>query len=128
MTTTTSLDLADDGRIVLTLEDGPITLKVPKVKEYRALKAKLQETNVGLRAWAEREQDEADADATPETFEPIDYFGPLVVEIIETLGDRTPPEVDEMPVWLVESSEATSAMFVHWRTVPLGRGGQVPPR
>lgn len=126
--TTNSLDLAEDGRIILSLEDGPITLKVPKVKEYKALRETHAQTNAAIATWAEQEQDDDYPEVTPERFEPSEFFGPLILQIIETLGDKPAPGVDDMPAWLVESSQPLNLMFQHWRSVPLGRGGQVPPR
>lgn len=131
--TTDSLDLADDGRIRITFNDDTITLKVPKVKEYREIKTSASEANAELRAAAEREREAAEQAASSGVVNAIDtdlslLWGPVVQKIIDILGDKPAPDLDDLPVWLVDDQAALSSMLVHWRTVPLGRGGVVPPR
>lgn len=127
--TTDSLDLADDGRIRLTFNDDTIILKVPKVKEYREIKGAAQEANTQIRERAAAEKEAAETDQVNViTTDLTVIYGPVIQKAIDILGDKPAPDIDEMPVWLVDDSAALTSMLVHWRTVPLGRGGVVPSR
>lgn len=134
-------DLLPNGCIHLVWEGYDMVLRQAKLGEYKAFKERVAEVQ---RQTADLQRDIAalqaqvasDATSAEQKAELLDQiqeindsvslseaFGPLVREIIATLGGQE-VDVDDMPPWLVENNEALNEMFTHWRRVPLARGGK----
>lgn len=123
-----AFDLRDDGTARLAWDEHDVTLRRPKLREYRSF---LEEQGTAMVAMNEKVIAGADGEGL---IRDVDMIGPdgepgpflkLYARIFTELGGQ---DIDpfELPIWMT-SGRVFSDLVVHWRNVPLAPGTTTSP-
>lgn len=132
------LHLHPNGTISVVIEGGEWKLRRPKAGEYLRFLEALEDASDPLRMAAEqiageRAEIAGGDDADPEAVAALrkrerglvrdldSARAEWVRTVLGTLSDKSPPDSDDMPVWLMQDTAVTSIVR-QWREVPTHRG------
>lgn len=122
------LELKDDGRVVIRTRTDEWVLERPTLGEYRKLlemaeaaDAKLRDAVAAVPEDFPKRAEEQIRISEALQFGPESLYGTLVREFVLLLGEKEPPDIDDLPAWAV-SGRASARMLAHWRSVPLDLG------
>lgn len=123
------IDYRDDGRIAVDFDGNPITLRIPKIREYEELLKYAEELDDELDAFTDIRERLRDTEqiksVTPAEIADFTHTRRMIAakfarKAVTLLGDRKPPEeLEDYPAFLMDFS--LPARFQnHWQTAPLG--------
>lgn len=115
-TASDGVELAGDGKVVLTMDGVARTLRRPKIGELRTLFGNLDEVSK-----LEKETGSV-LSALGDTADALAGWWGTVVDLLGVDCDPLPDDPDEMPVWLL-SGDLIGKVTGHWREVPYLSGG-----
>lgn len=138
------LRLEPNGTVTAVLEGKRVTLRRPKLGEFRKLRELLHDSQDRLYAMAEAVKEagsalEAEADAA-ESVEAVTALREVrrldreyttaneddtvawMRATFDMLADSPLPADDDLPLWAADGT-TVAALITHWRSVPLDRGG-----
>jgi hypothetical protein len=110
------VELAGDGRVVLTMDGVARTLRRPKIGELRTLFGNLDEVSK-----LEKETGSV-LSALGDTADALAGWWATVVDMLGVDCDPLPGDPDDLPVWLL-SGDLIGKVTSHWREVPYLSGG-----
>lgn len=134
------IQLLKTGRVIVQLEDGPLTLRIPRAREQAEFMDAIQEAQIEAAEIAARLRGivttlvpedaatvtESDADAAAadarESLRRIQGPGSstakAVHRMLTVLGDRPVPAVEDLPMWIV-NPQFMPRILQHWSNAPL---------